>query len=121
MCLTSFEAHLTSSPHDKILLLLERALMEDLSMITIERFLRYTQCQRILLLVTPHRKAKLIEGWEKAKSWEDGSKLSEHFSGSFTPQNDQQDQITIATVFDIQTQVGNEKAHPFFKAFDVII
>ena len=62
--LAALEANIISIDQDKILLLLEKDLMKDLAMIAIERFLRYTHCQRMLLLVSSKGKTEIIETWK---------------------------------------------------------
>lgn len=119
--LTTLEAHLISSNQSRLLLLLEKVLMEDLSLIALERFLRYASCQRVLLLVSPKSKAPLIARWEHTTSWKDGRKLASQFSMTSTPQNTLETQVCITTVFDIQVHIGVDSQQPFFQAFDVII
>jgi hypothetical protein len=119
--LTALETMLVSSNQDRVLLLVEKKTMEDLSIISIERILRYTQCQRVLLLVSPKLKTKMIEIWEQAVSWENGRKLNEQFSITSAPQNAEVTQVCIATVFDIQVHIGIDSMQPFFKAFDAIV
>jgi hypothetical protein len=119
--LTTLEATLVACKQDRVLLLLENKIMEDLSIIAIERFLRYTQCQRVLLLVNPKLKTKIIEAWKQAVSWEDGRKLSEQFSVTSIPQNAEGAQVCIASVFDIQAHIGIDSTRPFFNAFDALV
>jgi hypothetical protein len=119
--LSTLEAHLISRDQGRVLLLLEQELMEDLSLITIERFLRYTLCRRVLLLVNPKRKAEMIERWEQGAAWEDGGKRAAQFSMTPLPQYAQEAQLCIATVFDLQMQSGLDSQHPFFQAFDAVL
>jgi hypothetical protein len=118
--LMTLEANLASCHHDKTLLLLDRAALEDLAIIEIERLLRYIPCQHLLVLVSPQAKAKLMARWKKAISV-DGHKLSEQFSLTTMPQNAQDAQLCIASVFDIQMQVDVASTHHFFKSFDAVM
>ena len=119
--LIALEANLISSDQDRVLLLLEKATMEDLSIIAIERLLRYTPCQHILLLVASKIQAHMIERWEYAASWEDGHPLIAQFAVTSMPQHAQEAQVCLATVFDIQVHIGVDSTLPFFKMFDVIV
>jgi hypothetical protein len=118
--LTTLEGNLASCRHDKTLLLLDRALMEDLAVILLVRLLRYIPCQHLLVLVTPQAKAKLIAAWNKATSI-DGHKLSDQFSLTTMPQNAQDARLCIASIFDIQMQVGVASTQHFFKSFDSVV
>src|SRR2546430_927970 len=104
--LSALEAQLVASDQGSILLLVEQELMQDIAMIAIERFLRYTQCQRVLLLVSPKLQTKMIEIWEHAVSWGDERTRTEQFSMTSMPQKAQEAQVCIATVFDIQVHIG---------------
>ncbi len=119
--LTALEATLVSSHQDRVLLLVEKKTMEDLAIISINRFLRYTQCHRILLLVSPKAKTKMIGAWEHAVSWEDGSLLNAQFSMTSMPRSAEGAQVGIVTVLDIQMHIGIDAALPFFKLFDAIV
>jgi hypothetical protein len=119
--LSTLEAQLIAHNQGKLLLLLEQELIGSLSLIEIERFLRYTPCQRVLLLVGPKCKAPLIERWEHAVSWEGEGYFASHVSMTPLPQKALETQLCIATVFDIQVHVGVDARYPFFKAFDVVI
>jgi hypothetical protein len=87
------------------------------TMIAIAHFLRQTPCKHVLLLVNPKIKARMLEDWESA----DGRRLSKQFSLTSMPQNAQDAQVCIASVFDIQVQIGVDSTQPFFKMFDAVV
>ena len=120
--LKHLEATLMSSTYRKILLLLEHDLMEDLTFLAIDRFLRYTSVQHLLLLVPQTMKKQLLNVWHRTVAWSNGRKLAEQFSLLSMPSRDQiTAELCIATIIEIQKQVGVDVTLPFFKAFDVVL
>jgi hypothetical protein len=120
--LRHLEATLMSSEHRKILLLLEHDLMEDLTFLAMDRFLRYTSVQHLLLLVPQTMKEQILNVWHHTVAWSNGRKLAEQFSLLSTPSRDQiTAELCIATIIDIQRHVGIDVTLPFFKAFDVVL
>ena len=106
---------------DNILLLLEQSFLADLTMIAIERFMRSMQFQRILLLVDPKRKARVIEIWEQAFPHDTGFTYKNQFSMTSTSLRFQEAQVCIATTIDIQHHVEIDPLAPFFQTFDAIL
>lgn len=119
--LSLLEAQLISDNQNSILLLLPKELLNEVSLITIERLLRHTRCQRVLLLVLPKLQTLLLETWKHAISWEDGQKLASLFSMTSQPQEIYDAQVCMTTVFDLQIHIGVDSRQPFFKAFEVIV
>ena len=119
--LTALEKSLMSGEQDKLLLLVEKDTMEEVLLIAIERFLRYMQCQHILVLVSKQKQSKMIRTWEQAVSWEDDRKLTELFRMTSMVHDAEEAHVCITNVFDIQTQVSVDVIHPFFKIFDAIL
>ncbi|GCE09203.1 hypothetical protein [Dictyobacter aurantiacus] len=89
------------------------------TMMSIAHILRDEHYNHVLVLVDPKLKARLLQEWELHSL--DGRKLSEQFSITSLPQRAQDAQICLASVFDIQTQIGVDMAQPFFTLFDAVI
>jgi hypothetical protein len=119
--LTALEESLISSEQDKTLLLLENDIMEDVFLIVLERFLRYAQCHHLLVLVSKKNLPKMMRTWEHAVSWDDDRHLTAQFQMTSMPQDAQEVQVCITSVFDIQMHITIALTHPFFKGFDAIL
>lgn len=119
--LTALEESLSTDKQDKTLLLLENDIMEDVFLIALERFLRYAQCHHLLVLVSKKNLAKMMRTWEHAVSWDDDRQLSTQFQMTSMPQDAQEVQVCITSVFDIQMHISIALPNPFFKGFDAIL
>ncbi|GHO82301.1 hypothetical protein [Dictyobacter formicarum] len=89
------------------------------TIMSIVQILRDEHYDHVLLLVDPKLKARVLEAWEHQSL--DGHTLSEQFPATSLPQCAQETRICIASVFDIQTQIGVDMTQPFFTRFDAII
>ena len=119
--LTALEESLSTDKQDKTLLLLENDIMEDVFLIALERFLRYAQCHHLLVLVSKKNLAKMMRTWEHAVSWDDDRQLSTQFQMTSMPQDAQEVQVCITSVFDIQMHISIALPNPFFKGFDAVL
>jgi hypothetical protein len=119
--LTALEESLGTGEQDKILLLLEHDIMEDVLLIALERFLRYAQCHHLLVLVSKKNLAKMMRTWEHAVSWDDDCHLTALFQMTSMPQDAQEAQVCITSVFDIQMHISLSLTDPFFKGFDAVL
>ena len=119
--LTRLDTQLAANSSDRVLLLLEQELLEDLSTLLIERFLRYTSCQRVLLLVPQKLAVPLVNVWDLGVSWEDGRPRSAQYSATVSPQRADVTQVCMTTAFAIQVYTGMDVSHPFFDAFDALV
>ncbi|BCL79573.1 hypothetical protein ccbrp13_60830 [Ktedonobacteria bacterium brp13] len=88
-------------------------------MISLAQFLRSAPCRHLLVIVPPKLKATLLKGWQQKPA--DGLTHIEQFSVTFSPQYAQDADICIASIFDIQVQIGVDRTLPFYRLFDVVV
>jgi hypothetical protein len=119
--LIALEESLGTGEQDKILLLLEHDIMEDVFLLALERFLRSAQCHHLLVLVSKKNLARMMRTWEQAVSWDDDRHLSAQFQMTSMPQDAQEAQVCLTSVFDLQLHISLTLTNPFFQGFDAVL
>ncbi len=119
---TALESKLVESRQARVLITLDAHEHLDLFLVCVERLLRFTKSQHLLLLTSASAQPRLLRSWQSALAKDDGRRLIEHFptcSPLKLPLAPQM-RVCLSTIRELQLQ-QIEYAQRITHLFDILV
>ena len=120
--LTGLEEKLVDSRQTRVLVQIEASQRAECFLVCMERLLRYTKSQRLLVLTSASSQPMLYRVWQAATSREDGQSLTNQFPTHYalTWPLSEKTRVCISTIRELQLQ-QIEHLQDLSTSFDIIL